>query len=81
VPGERHQPNVRTELRAGIDRGDITDWRREQLARSGFPPTLAARLAGDPEYDLHRLIELVERGCSPELAVRILAPLEQGAAA
>ena len=81
MPGRRHQPNVRTELRTGIDRGDIAAWRREQLARSGFPPSLAARLAGDPDYDLHRLIELVERGCSPELAVRILAPLQQGSAA
>jgi hypothetical protein len=72
---------VRTELRTGIDSGGIAAWRREQLARSGFPPALAARLAGDPDYDLHRLIELVERGCSPELAVRILAPLEQGPAA
>lgn len=39
---------------------------------------LAARLAPDPQYDLHALIELVERGCPPELAVRILAPLEDG---
>ena len=79
MPGERHQPSVRSELRTGIFREDIAGWRREQLARSGFPPTLAARLAADAEYDLHRLIELVERGCPPELAVRILAPLEQGA--
>jgi hypothetical protein len=26
--------------------------------------------------DLHALIELVERGCPPVLAARILAPLE-----
>jgi hypothetical protein len=38
---------------------------------------LAARLAGDACYDLHALIELTERGCTPELAVRILAPLEE----
>ena len=59
----------------------MADWRREQLVRSGFPRALAARLASDPEYDLHVLIELVERGCSPELAVRILAPLDGGVAA
>jgi hypothetical protein len=52
----------------------VADWRRDQLCRSGFPHDLAARLASDPEYDLHVLIELVERGCPPELAVRILAP-------
>lgn len=50
-------------------------WRREQLAEAGFSLPLAARVAGDPRYDLHALIELVERGCDPELALRILAPL------
>jgi hypothetical protein len=43
---------------------------------SGFGGRLAATLARDPRYDLHELIELVERGCEPALAVRILAPLE-----
>jgi hypothetical protein len=56
-------------------------WRREQLVQSGFPAPLAARLATDPRYDLHALIELAEGGCEPELAVRILAPLEGEAAA
>jgi hypothetical protein len=56
---------------------EVVSWRREQLAQSGFPPQLAARLATDPRYDLHALIELAERGCNPELAVRILAPLEE----
>jgi hypothetical protein len=56
-------------------------WRREQLVQSGFPLPLAARVARDPRYDLHRLIQLVEQGCPPELAVRILAPLEPKEAA
>ena len=43
---------------------------------AGFSPALAAEVADDPSYELHTLIELAERGCSPELAVRILAPLE-----
>jgi hypothetical protein len=55
---------------------EVFDWRRRQLLAAGFPPALARRLAPDASYDLHALIELVERGCSPELAVRILAPLE-----
>jgi hypothetical protein len=57
-------------------RDGVTAWRRRQLAASGFSPRVAARLAADPRYDLHALIELVERGCAPELAVRILAPLD-----
>jgi hypothetical protein len=52
-------------------------WRREQLVHSGFPLPLAVRIADDARYDLHAMIQLVERGCSPELAVRILAPLEE----
>jgi len=54
---------------------EVNRWRREQLVLSGFSLPLAARVAGDPGYDLHRLIQLVEQGCQPELAVRILAPL------
>ncbi|HXV57879.1 MAG TPA: hypothetical protein VD704_08425 [Gaiellaceae bacterium] len=55
-------------------RSDPRAWRREQLAQAGFPPPVARRLAADGRYDLHALIELVERGCPPELALRILAP-------
>jgi hypothetical protein len=53
---------------------EVVHWRREQLVGSGFPLPLAARLAKDARYDLHALIELTERGCQPELAVRILSP-------
>ena len=56
---------------------EIASWRREQLLHAGFPTALAGRLAHDPSYDLHALIELAERGCPPDLAVRILAPLEE----
>ena len=59
----------------------IAAWRRDQLAAAGFPLPLAARLAADARYDLHALIELTERGCAPELAVRILAPLAEETAA
>jgi hypothetical protein len=63
-------------MRAECADSDVVSWRWSQLVRSGFPDTLAASVAGDDHYDLHRLIELVERGCSPELALRILAPLD-----
>ena len=51
-------------------------WRRNQLVTAGFPEPLARSLARDGRYDLHALIELVERGCDPLVAMRILAPLE-----
>ena len=60
---------------------EVVRWRREQLTASGFPFALAARVAEDGRYDLHALIELCERGCVPELAVRILAPIDAGATA
>lgn len=47
-----------------------------QLIRTGFDSTSAASLATERAIDLHALIELVERGCPPPLAARILAPLD-----
>jgi hypothetical protein len=57
----------------------IVEWRRKQLLAAGFSLPLAARLAADGHYDLHALIGLVEQGCPPELAARILAPLAEAA--
>jgi hypothetical protein len=63
----------------GVD--EVSGWRREQLVQSGFAPPLADSIAKNTRYDLHALIELVDRGCRPELAVRILAPVEEESAA
>jgi hypothetical protein len=52
------------------------DWRTQCLLCAGFDEREASRLGHDPAYDLHALLELVERGCPPSLAVRILAPLD-----
>ena len=52
------------------------DWRRRRLIAAGFEPPLATWLAGDEGVDLHELLVLVDRGCPPELAARILAPLD-----
>ena len=54
---------------------DVVEWRRRRLVEAGFPPALATRAADNAGFDLHALIEFAERGCPPELAVRILAPL------
>ena len=56
--------------------GDIAGWRRRILERSGFDSDLAVLVSSECGFDLHALIELVECGCPPELATRILAPLE-----
>jgi hypothetical protein len=60
---------------------EVVRWRREQLVDTGFSRPLASRLAKDARYDLHALIELVEHGCRPDLAVRILAPDDEENAA
>jgi hypothetical protein len=61
---------------ANGSRLEVVRWRREQLTDSGFPLSIAAPLVEDARYDLHALIELVERGCPHHLAVRIAAPLD-----
>lgn len=58
------------------NRGGIVRWRREQLRRAGFSEPCADRLAADARMDLHALIGLVERGCPPSTAERILRPLD-----
>jgi hypothetical protein len=59
---------------------EVVGWRREQLVGTGFPLPLADRVAKDARYDLHALIDLTQRGCAPELAVRILSPDDREAA-
>lgn len=72
---------MRTNATGEATRQGLVRWRREQLVEADFPFPLAARLAKDSRYDLHALIELVERGCPPDLATRILAPLDDEVAA
>ena len=55
---------------------DVRAWRRCRLLDAGFPAETAERLAADRRYDLHALLELVDRGCPPSLAVRIVDPLQ-----
>lgn len=50
----------------------IEDWRTEELERAGYSRRAAGRLASRHDVDLHRAIDLLQRGCSPELAMKIL---------
>jgi hypothetical protein len=56
--------------------GAVVEWRRSRLLIAGFTADAAAGLAQDCGVDLHALLELTDRGCPPELAARILAPLD-----
>ena len=51
---------------------EVLAWRFDALCRSGFDLDAAAVLAANVEIDLHQAVELVGRGCPPELAARIL---------
>ena len=61
-----------------VGRDDVIGWRRRRLLDAGFPQRLALSLAATPGIDLHALLELVDRGCPPELAARILSPVQGG---
>jgi hypothetical protein len=50
----------------------VEKWRAQALERAGYPDTVAAELAMRPDVDLHRAVELIEKGCTPELAAQIL---------
>ncbi len=63
------------ETPAGQD--PVVLWRATRLREAGFGAELAAALADDCAYDLHAVLELVDQGCPPHLAARILAPLSR----
>ena len=50
----------------------VETWRAEQLEMAGYGARHAAELAIRHDVDLHVAVELISRGCDPELAVRIL---------
>jgi hypothetical protein len=60
----------------GREAHDAVAWRRARLRKAGFGTALTEQLSHECGVDLHDLIGLVERGCPPPLAARILAPLE-----
>ncbi len=47
-------------------------WRLGELSSAGYDDDAAARLAARSDVDLHRACDLFRRGCSQELALRIL---------
>ena len=54
------------------DSDGVLTWRYQSLRRAGYTAGVAAELARSRTVDLHRAIELLERGCEPALARRIL---------
>jgi hypothetical protein len=61
------EPTVRP-----TEQEQVEAWRAEALERAGYPEAAAAEIAMRHDVDLHRAVELLEQGCSPELALKIL---------
>jgi hypothetical protein len=50
----------------------IERWRAEELVRAGYEALQAAELAARNDVDLHLAVDLLDRGCPVETALRIL---------
>jgi hypothetical protein len=51
---------------------EVLAWRFDTHGRCGFDHDAAAVIAANVEVDLHSAVDLVERGCPPDVATRIL---------
>ena len=58
--------------RALATENEVVAWRRDQLRRAGCRRFEAEVLARETKVDLHAAVELLQRGCSPKLALEIL---------
>ncbi|MGE5275244.1 MAG: hypothetical protein ACM3QU_15960 [Verrucomicrobiota bacterium] len=50
----------------------IERWRAAELERAGYESLQAAELAARHDVDLHLAVDLLERGCPVDTALRIL---------
>lgn len=50
----------------------VLDWRAACLLSAGFDTEAAFTIAADTRIDLHEAIGLVESGCPPAVAARIV---------
>jgi len=50
----------------------IEQWRHESLSRAGYDAESALVLAASHDVDLHAAVQLLERGCTVDLALQIL---------
>ena len=68
-----------SEETTAADENDVTEgemrvleWRAETLERAGLDRVRADVIAAADHVDLHAAVNLVRRGCNPDLALRIL---------
>lgn len=64
-------PTVETNL-TKTEQELVEAWRAAELERAGYPADAAAELAVRPDVDLHLAVDLLQKGCTADVAVRIL---------
>jgi hypothetical protein len=64
-------PLVETNVRP-TEQELVESWRAAELERAGYPAAAAFELAARTDVDLHFAVELLQKGCSPDLALNIL---------
>jgi hypothetical protein len=67
--------SIHEEVDPQADSG-VVAWLEARLHLAGFDHDAASRLAREEALDLHALLDLIDHGCPPHLAARILAPLD-----
>ena len=65
-------PAAEVHLRDETETERIQRWRAEELERAGYDPGSALELAARSDVDLHLAVELIERGCGIDIALKIL---------
>jgi hypothetical protein len=65
-------PAAESRLAPDTELERIEQWRAEELERAGYPARDAARIAARHDVDLHLAVDLLQSGCSHELALQIL---------
>jgi hypothetical protein len=53
---------------------EVITWRLHQLRSAGVDADTAWAVASNCAVDLHAVLDLIEQGCDPRLAVRIAVP-------
>jgi hypothetical protein len=72
MAGEETMSAAELDIQVETEAERIERWRAEELERAGYDPVDAAELASRAYVDLHFAVELLERGCPPDTARRIL---------
>jgi hypothetical protein len=71
-PGGNAMGETELQILEDTEQQLIELWRTEELERAGYSHRAAGRLAARQDVDLHQAVQLLARGCSPELALKIL---------